>query len=142
MSGRVIKTLSHIRFIRSVSTPSCIENGEGAKTIVTQSPKQPYVPYVPEYLVSADAAMVYKPPCRSKRPQPAITATTPLIAWFIAEKDSLPKDPFDLAPWLHVLNPAKFYASLMRDVERYPFGARSAGVEDDLVKLYHLFGTN
>lgn len=65
-----------------------------------------------------------------------------LVAWFLDHADELPREPFHLAPWAHVVNPSRFYAALKRDITEGPRGtrARFGGLGDDLRRLRTLFG--
>lgn len=61
--------------------------------------------------------------------------TQPLIDWFI--KLEPPAEPFYLEPHIRVRNPAKFFATLQREIETGPSGprARMGTLQSDLRKL-------
>lgn len=60
-----------------------------------------------------------------------------LIQWFDAHGNALPCDPSDLTPWIHVSDPARFYAALRTDIAAGPRGprARLGGLRADLKAL-------
>jgi hypothetical protein len=62
-----------------------------------------------------------------------------LIAWF--QTAQLPTEPFDLFPWRHVVNPARFYQALRDDISIGPHGARArtGALQEDLARLRQLF---
>ena len=61
--------------------------------------------------------------------------TMRLIRWFKESTPNLPQEPFRLAPWKLVTDPAKFLERLTFEADRYPNGDRPAGMSTDLLLL-------
>jgi hypothetical protein len=61
--------------------------------------------------------------------------TLQLIAWLKESLADLPREPFQLAPWLKVTDPAKFFDRLLFEAGRYPDGDRPVGLGADLALL-------
>ena len=120
-SGKVIKTLSNIRFIRSTGTPR--PNEKTQDTLTRETPKQPSEAYVPP-----------EPPKQKPEPKPRRgrrrridpdPATEELIRWFRDNREGLPTEPYRLTPWQNIVNPTRFYQALTKDIDAYPDGPRS-----------------
>lgn len=62
------------------------------------------------------------------------------VAWLKRVKP--PKEPFMLAPWAEVVDPAKFFAMLRQDAEQGPGGTRSitGAFQDELARVRALAG--
>jgi hypothetical protein len=62
-----------------------------------------------------------------------------LIEWFRSafEVGELPEEPFDLAPWIRVEGPERFYQRLLYDIEEGPAGPRTwyGTLQEDLRRL-------
>ena len=59
-----------------------------------------------------------------------------LIAWFEANRDSLPEESFPLGPGRNVTDPLRFYISLDQDIAAGPGSPRAQyGLVDDLRDL-------
>jgi hypothetical protein len=60
-----------------------------------------------------------------------------LADWFLAHVDELPTAPFDLGVGVHIVEPAKCYAMLRRDLAGGPNGprAKTGALEADLTAL-------
>jgi hypothetical protein len=69
------------------------------------------------------------------------TDTIRLIEWFRQVRHRLPSEPFDLAPWIHVNDPQKFYSALDADIGLYPRTPRARALADDLRMLQSLNST-
>jgi hypothetical protein len=67
-----------------------------------------------------------------------------LVAWFGDHQDRLPHEPYDLAPAVKVVDPARFYTALARDIAAGPRAARArTGVlTEELRRLRDLIGAN
>lgn len=61
--------------------------------------------------------------------------TLTLIDWFCGNRDSLPREPYRLTPWIFVINPEKYYESLAMDITGYPSGPRAHVIGGDLRRL-------
>ncbi len=150
--GKPIKTLTHIRFIRSFSTSPPIAAAQPADPVPPRTCNRPSEPYArPErHEIRKDTGMgsvaaVLKPAAavppprrpRSRFPEPD-EDTLRLVEWFKDVQKRLPTAPFDVSPWCRVIDPVTFYAALMRDVTAYPRGPRARVLGDDLRRLRHL----
>jgi hypothetical protein len=62
-----------------------------------------------------------------------------LAAWFLAAEPALPRNPFDLFPWVEVSDPERAYAAWRSVLEGEP-GALTDGAFRDLARLRELFG--
>jgi hypothetical protein len=64
-----------------------------------------------------------------------------LIRWFQARHGDLPLQPFDLQPWQRIVDPAKWFLSLLQDIACGPDAARArlGGLACDLRRLRELF---
>ena len=135
-AGKVIKTLSNIRFIRSTATSRPDEKTQD--TLTRETPKQPSEAYVPAEPPKPKA----EPQARRGRrrrvePDPA---TEELIRWFSDNRERLPTEPYRLTPWQNIVNPTRFYQALSRDIDAYPDGPRSHVIGEDLRSLRERFG--
>jgi hypothetical protein len=67
-----------------------------------------------------------------------------LVLWFheALRAGRLPREPFALTAWNHIVNPARYYAALEVDVANGPHGARArlGGLRDSLRRLRMLVG--
>ncbi|MBU0678450.1 MAG: hypothetical protein KJ626_10065 [Verrucomicrobia bacterium] len=134
-AGKVIKTLSNIRFIRSTATSR--PDGETQDTLTRETPKQPSEAYVPPEPPKSKP----KPTARRGRrhrvdPDPV---TEELIRWFGDNRDGLPTEPYRLTAWQNIINPTRFYEALSRDIDAYPDGPRSHVIGEDLRSLRERF---
>lgn len=153
--GKPIKTLTHIRFIRSFSTSPPIAAAQPADPVPPRTCNRPSEPYarpakreIHKDTVMGSVAAVLNPAAavplprrsRSRFPKPD-EDTLRLVEWFKDTRHRLTSEPFDLAPWLHVNDPDLFYSALMRDIEIYPHGPRARALDDDLRRLHALNST-
>ena len=135
-SGRVIKTLSNIRFIRSFRTPRQTTMSESTKDLIRETQKQASEAYVQRdhepacplefERRSADTVKVSPPPHPWRKRQ-AVTSdpdTEALIAWFYAIRARLPAEPYQLTAWEKIANPTRFYDALAMDIVACPNGPR------------------
>lgn len=156
--GKVIKTLTNIRFIRSLgglrlpAAPVAAQAGpppqeQSLKSLVRKTQKQASEAYVQRDHEQAATVQVRPPPQRrSNRPacarshadRRAVSSdpdTEVLIAWFHEMRARLPAKPFHLTPWQRIVNPMRFYDALVMDIAAYPHGLRSHIIGEDLRHL-------
>ncbi len=81
------------------------------------------------------AARSCKNPTSARNTQPWSSEMQELIAWF--ETASCPEEPFYLQPHMRVMDPAKFFESLWREIDAGPRGvrARMGTLQSDLRAL-------
>lgn len=128
LGGKVIKTLSNIRFIRSTSTSRPDEKTQD--TLTRETPKQPSEAYVPPGPA--------QPKIRRQRVGPD-PVNEELIRWFSDNRGRLPTEPYRLTPWQNIVNPTRFYEALTNDIAAYPDGPRSHVIGEDLRSLRERF---
>ena len=144
-AGKVIKTLSNIRFIRSTATSR--PDGKTQDTLTRETPKEASEAYVPpeppkpKPKPTASLCVSARRQARRGRrhrvePDPV---TEELIRWFRDNRDGLPTEPYRLTPWQNIINPTRFYEALSRDIDAYPDGPRSHVIGEDLRTLRHHF---
>ena len=137
--GRVIKTLSNIRFIRSPRTPrqTTADEAPSPKDLMRETQKQASEAYVQRDHEPAATVQVRPPPHRrtNRRTVTPDPDTEALIAWFHAIRDRLPAEPYQLTAWQRIVNPTRFYDALAMDIAAYPHGPRSHVIGEDLRHL-------
>ncbi|HLN26205.1 MAG TPA: hypothetical protein VK395_00515 [Gemmataceae bacterium] len=64
-----------------------------------------------------------------------------LVKWFLESHIDLPVQPFDLYAWQKIVDPPKWYAALLQDINCGPCGARArmGTMASDLHRLRELF---
>ena len=135
--GKVIKTLTNIRFIRSPGGPRPTPQGQSPKDLMRETQKQASEAYVQRDHEPAATVQVRPPPHRrtNRRAVTPNPDTEALIAWFHAIRDRLPAEPYQLTAWQRIVNPTRFYEALAMDIAAYPHGPRSHVIGEDLRHL-------
>lgn len=133
--GRVIKTLSNIRFIRSAATSRPDEK----KPPTGETPKEPSVAYVSSGTERHPYEAYVSPEPRRWRSIEAAPDIVALIEWFWENRHRLPTEPCRFSPWQNIINPAKFYDALAIDAKAYLGGPRSRVIGEDLRSLRERF---
>ena len=131
--GKVIKTLKHIRYIRS-TPPASPEN------LIVEPKEQASEAYVQHQHKPAGRVQSPAPPYGRARRSPVTPAPEAemLFDWFHAERPHFPDHSYNLTPWAKVANPARFYEAIERDIAMYPDGPRSHTLIDDLLQFQQL----
>ena len=137
--GKVIKTLTNIRFIRSPRTPrqTVADESPSPKDLMRDTQNQASEAYVQRD--HEPAAVQVRPPPQRRTNRRAVTPdpdTETLIAWFHAIRDRLPAEPYQLTAWQRIVNPPRFYDALSMDIAAYPHGPRSHVIGEDLRHLH------
>ena len=135
--GKVIKTLTNIRFIRTPDSPRPAPQEQSPKDLMRETQKQASEAYVHRDHEPA-ATVQTRPPPRRRTNRRAVTPdpdTEALIAWFHATRERLPAEPYQLTAWQRIVNPQRFYDALTMDIAAYPHGPRSHVIGEDLRHL-------
>lgn len=129
-SGKVIKTLRNIRYIRP-QPPASPQNP------VVKSKEQVSETYVQKQHKPAVRVQPPAPPPARPRRNPVTPApeATMLFDWFHTERPHLPNHPFALTPWQRIINPQRFYEAIARHIAAYPAGPRAHVITEDLAHL-------